>query len=110
MAQSCWTWLPPPMRRDPSRAARPPRCTGDQPMNTHHDAAIESGEVRAERNGKGTRYVLQVAKQDIDAKEVDRWRKLAAIPEARDAIDRAMQRKPGDWDTHPEPEVTVDNI
>jgi len=30
--------------------------------------------------------------------------------EARDAIDRAMQRKPGDWDTHPEPEVTVDNI
>jgi len=39
------------------------------------DAAIENGEVRSEENGK-----YQVGTSAIPKAEVDRWRKLAAIP------------------------------
>lgn len=40
------------------------------------DAAIEAGEVRAKEKG-----TYQVGKSEIPGAEVDRWRKLAAIPE-----------------------------
>lgn len=47
------------------------------------DEAIDNGDARAERNGKGTpKYVLcNLHNESIDGAEVDRWRKLRAIPE-----------------------------
>jgi len=40
------------------------------------------GEVRAERNASGkAKYCLASCQTPIDSAEVDRWRKLAAIPD-----------------------------
>jgi hypothetical protein len=40
------------------------------------DEALESGEATSSHNG-----AYQVGKQDISGAEVDRWRKLRAIPD-----------------------------
>lgn len=46
------------------------------------DEALQSGDVRAERNGKEARkYTVCNLQTSIDAAEVDRWRKLRSIPE-----------------------------
>ena len=50
------------------------------------DAAIKTGEVTAERNNKVQKYCIASCNTPIDSAEVDRWRKLAAIPcEVREA-------------------------
>lgn len=46
------------------------------------DEALERGEVKAERNGKGTQYLFSNLENTISVAEVDRWRKLAVIPQA----------------------------
>ena len=47
------------------------------------DEALASGEATAERNGNGTRYLFcNLQNTEIDSAEVDRWRKLRAIPES----------------------------
>lgn len=51
------------------------------------NAAIKEGEVTAVRNGKST--VFQVGKHEIPAAEVDRWRKVKAIPK----VDREVYYK-----------------
>lgn len=46
------------------------------------DEGLVSGEVKAERNGKGYRYQLgNLPSGGIDSAEVDRWRKIREIPE-----------------------------
>jgi len=46
------------------------------------DAAIERGEVTAQKDDKGTKkYSVCNLQTAIDSAEVDRWRKLAAIPD-----------------------------
>ena len=49
------------------------------------DAAIEAGEVRSHRDEAG-KFSYQVGSNSIHGAEVDRWRKLAAIPDADIAV------------------------
>jgi len=45
------------------------------------DEALANGDAKAERNGNGYKYILGNLPSDIDSAEVDRWRKLRAIPD-----------------------------
>lgn len=57
------------------------------------DAAIACGEVTAERSGSGYKYHLANCQVGIDSAEIDRWRKLAAIPdEARETYYESFEK------------------
>jgi N6-adenosine-specific RNA methylase IME4 len=56
------------------------------------DAAIERGEVKSRRDETG-KFSYQVGSTDIHGAEVDRWRKLAAIPdEEREAYYNSFEK------------------
>lgn len=47
------------------------------PSRESHVRVLQSGDVRAERNGKGYKYQLgNLPSVEIDSAEVDRWRKF----------------------------------
>jgi N6-adenosine-specific RNA methylase IME4 len=79
------------------------------------DAAIETGEVTASRNDKG-QPVYQVGKQGLAGAEVDRWRKLAAIPdEEREAYYASFEKWSRDallkwWKSREVEGTTVENV
>ncbi len=56
--------------------------------------AMKNGDVKAERNGKTSRYVFSKLENRLSASEVDRWRKVAEIPSKQRAEYYASEQRP----------------
>ncbi len=56
--------------------------------------AMKKGDVKAERNGKTSRYVFSKLENRLSASEVDRWRKVAEIPAKQRSEYYASEKRP----------------
>ena len=56
--------------------------------------AMKQGDVKAERNGKGTKYTLCKLHNSIDTAVVSRWREVAEIPAQQRAAYYAREERP----------------